>query len=1243
MPPPSCRDTTNALVCNGCGGAGIPDPGLAGDAREFGRRRNKTTASLKSSASCSAPSPSPHTHRATTTTLAVMLFSLYLFLLLALVTYATPSSSHGNHSGTAAPAYPGNMAVLDALRDSVAGPRTQELVLRWADGRSVVLERLEYHYGLLVGTSGSLEISAFLIPGREPTYADTEGNFLFPRTWFHHWEPWGAYRPVPTTEGSSERLLGFRVPDDEAALIGTMDDSDSDARVRSIHVNPNAIEELSQRMNYYTFTVRKLVEYFQLKARFRFNTHIPNVNILSFPRPVEHQLRDITEFRRRIWEWQGLIRWILHQAGPNWRDIPPRLLGMRRRWYSYLEREGVLDAPNRGTVIDWTNTGTANFPRIDWYLQRDVPVDWLWTTRSLLLPGLERLNPAELFVANSSAPVVNPETSTTEHVPVPDGRDSEPMPPPRSPPPSTESPRDRSNRWTEGRHAKSMFFQFWLFSRLSRERTPDDPEHPYRYGRVISWKKRRNLMDLELVERFPRGTDCAWLDEDSPLSRPMTPATPDDSDDDDEDGPFAMDTETSWAHGVTTGGGPAPPSPPGSPFLAPLPAVVVADPSSDIMEERVDYGEPSEDEEGEPRDKGKGKARETELAEDAEMTLPVPTNEQADEILANDLRLAMERSLHEPPPEPPQAEAGQASSSRVRLPGGSSGRKRSQDYERREYRDRRAGSRDYPTPGRWRRRGRTSSPQIRSNPRGRSGGREPGQERTRSIVGRTPPTEPRADRERRAATMLNDLAWGTESIPEWGMEQSVAWGTAETSGWGETSSVPTWGRAVSANESHASESLPEQRVTLQERITASEEPETGAATGERTSQARTLTLDQTREVLGAGTLLERISESGDITRRPLLDRVQDPPDVSSLSDLMEAVRLEMQHPSASDERWAWTEALVRNEEVQRVVRNRDRAGIIVEPGQPEQPVWNPPRAVPARHSFLYLGVLSALRAALVRHRYGPSFEEEFLLYAVASGVPIEYRVPLAELPPTPDPLLRPAWFDCDPVVGWWNHHPGDPIASYRWAVNEVLARPNAVRALQQGGLLWRIAMEFGDLRLVEAAVRGPSAIATLHLRGDISDLPEPSITDSLSEGELDALLGRVENGSSIWPPLDIFEGPSSLVWDGEWSFENERWFSRRRNQLVRGENVFNRLNDWYRDVPRSGGIRRRSDGVGSLAWAERFARAVTPMSRLYRIELHPEDFAPVEAEIERDAEARLEGEEGTGPTNDDSEGGDRID
>lgn len=47
-----------------------------------------------------------------------------------------------------------------------------------------------------------------------------------------------------------------------------------------------------------------------------------------------------------------------------------------------------------------------------------------------------------------------------------------------------------------------------------------------------------------------------------------------------------------------------------------------------------------------------------------------------------------------------------------------------------------------------------------------------------------------------------------------------------------------------------------------------------------------------------------------------------------------------------------------------------------------------------------------------------------------------------------------------------------------------------------------------------------------------------------------------------------------------------------------------------------GGIRKRVDGVGSVLWAERFSRAVTPLSRLYRIDLDPDDFAPTTDENE---------------------------
>lgn len=110
--------------------------------------------------------------------------------------------------------------------------------------------------------------------------------------------------------------------------------------------------------------------------------------------------------------------------------------------------------------------------------------------------------------------------------------------------------------------------------------------------------------------------------------------------------------------------------------------------------------------------------------------------------------------------------------------------------------------------------------------------------------------------------------------------------------------------------------------------------------------------------------------------------------------------------------------------------------------------------IPFRQGFLYLSVLSAIRAALIRQRFGPSFEEEFVLYAIPSGVSFEYHVPLGTLAPPSQEEERSEWYEDNPVATWWTRDSGDLISSYLWTMQEVLSHSNMVWAIQQGSLLW---------------------------------------------------------------------------------------------------------------------------------------------------------------------------------------------
>lgn len=486
------------------------------------------------------------------------------------------------------------------------------------------------------------------------------------------------------------------------------------------------------------------------------------------------------------------------------------------------------------------------------------------------------------------------------------------------------------------------------------------------------------------------------------------------------------------------------------------------------------------------------------------------------------------------------------------------------------------------------------------------------------------------------------------SLPLWGMGNTgtASWGESENdqenAGWGESN---TWGSVVESNETIndtetmvRTEGTPPREVDEQ-RMDVNPDGERILEAAEWHPPAVTL-----RNRLGLDNpdvpLLQRIRTPSLAQVRSLEDRIADsPPEPDSVLGLPEAVDEELAQPHSNTEYWPWTGSLSRQADVRQVVRVRTTSEIIEQQGVAPHPLVVPNRVDPRHDGFLYLGASSAIRAPDWRHRHGPDSWEDFVLHAIGSGIPFEWRIPTRDLVPIPDAPLPPSWVHTDPLSAWWEHNPGDALASYLWAVQEVISRPNAVRALHAEGLRWRIAVEYGDMNLMHAAVQGPSDMALVYRRGREYTLPTPSTADYISDHERNAMLGIAENGTSIWPPLAVFEGPGSIMWDGEWSMENERWFRRRLNALERRQNLTMRENHWYKDVIRSARTpRREPDGPGSSTWAADYARDVPPLARLYRIPVNVNTSFPAnsnstnpEDQMEQDG-AEAEGDDNENST-----------
>ncbi|KAI0311339.1 hypothetical protein OF83DRAFT_1177677 [Amylostereum chailletii] len=114
---------------------------------------------------------------------------------------------------------------------------------------------------------------------------------------------------------------------------------------------------------------------------------------------------------------------------------------------------------------------------------------------------------------------------------------------------------------------------------------------------------------------------------------------------------------------------------------------------------------------------------------------------------------------------------------------------------------------------------------------------------------------------------------------------------------------------------------------------------------------------------------------------------------------------------------------------------------------------------------------------------------------------------------------------------------GDSLEHYRHRMEAILTWPQAKVLLWRGGLVWRLAIEFGlpiqrGLEPPVAAVTDNSErIRHLHASGMLCEV--------LTKEEVNVVLG-VNGDQSLWPTFEDWE--ASIVWIGEWDSQAEYVF-----------------------------------------------------------------------------------------------------
>ncbi|KAG1853416.1 hypothetical protein F4604DRAFT_1933310 [Suillus subluteus] len=131
---------------------------------------------------------------------------------------------------------------------------------------------------------------------------------------------------------------------------------------------------------------------------------------------------------------------------------------------------------------------------------------------------------------------------------------------------------------------------------------------------------------------------------------------------------------------------------------------------------------------------------------------------------------------------------------------------------------------------------------------------------------------------------------------------------------------------------------------------------------------------------------------------------------------------------------------------------------------------------------------------------------------------------------------RPAYLDQKPLL--LTRGNGE-FERYENSVRDMLRLPFSRRFCGMGGLLWRLAIQFGPDNLISAALSGPSSDASMH--SNVERIGT-DVDDMVTDAHINTLLGLTDDNHILWPPIDVFD--KYMQWQGEWMASLETWFMR---------------------------------------------------------------------------------------------------
>ena len=223
--------------------------------------------------------------------------------------------------------------------------------------------------------------------------------------------------------------------------------------------------------------------------------------------------------------------------------------------------------------------------------------------------------------------------------------------------------------------------------------------------------------------------------------------------------------------------------------------------------------------------------------------------------------------------------------------------------------------------------------------------------------------------------------------------------------------------------------------------------------------------------------------------------------------------------------------------------------------------------------YLTLGVLIIGPASEARLRYRAMLNDSWTIHdviadAIQRGIPFDIAVKRHDVPQfghsiSPQrPLCYTPGFQDRSLV--WTNDSAKYCDDWLQAIVEILARPHARVMLFRGGLLWRIAREYGPAHLYSSALEGPSVGATCF--GQFAPGDPTLLVEDLNEYKIPVLLGRVVVNNVekyLWPPIHLFEQLD--CWTGEWNTSCEVWFQKVRMTIQQKVVNLKTAARWSRD------------------------------------------------------------------------------